>query len=64
MYCTDGTKKISTNILPRWGNHEIGVHRFLYVIARKNDEAIANFTGPLCIVCDCHAIARNDIYCF
>jgi hypothetical protein len=33
---------------------------FIYVIARRNDEAIANFTERLCMVCDCHAIARND----
>lgn len=31
----------------------------LNVIARN--EAIANFTGRTCTVCDCHAIARNDI---
>jgi hypothetical protein len=29
---------------------------------RRNDEAIANYAGSLCIVCDCHAIARNDMF--
>jgi hypothetical protein len=28
------------------------------VIAR--DEAIANYTKQTCMMCDCHAIARND----
>jgi hypothetical protein len=35
-----------------------------YVIARRNDEATANYAGSPCIVRDCHAVARNDKWFF
>jgi hypothetical protein len=35
-----------------------------YVIARRNDEATANYAGSPCTVRDCHAVARNDKWFF
>jgi hypothetical protein len=43
------------------GRADFGVGIVKLISMSLRNEAIANYIGPLCMACGCHAIARNDI---